>query len=152
MSRPSITPSAASRCFRRVPPISIPEKKIANVAASQPAAGNICRVPVGGTGTAKDELGAAVCTVTNTFVVVVPLSVRESGDTVQLADAGAPLQLRDTDWLVAVPGASVSWYWAAWPGLIVALPVPEAVTVNGFALTTCAKTALVFPLKWLSPE
>ena len=67
MSRPSITPIAVRRCFRRVAPISIPEKKIANAAASHLATGNICRDSLGRTGTAKDELGAAVCTVTETF-------------------------------------------------------------------------------------
>jgi hypothetical protein len=32
---------------------------------------------------------------------------------VQVADFGAPLQVIETDWLIAVPEVSASWYCAA---------------------------------------
>jgi len=92
------------------PPSNNPESRITNTLAGQKASGSDGRAIVGERGTDDAEFGPAVCTVTATVAVLVPLNVSGFGDTVQVADAGAPLQLRVIDWLIAVPGVIVIWY------------------------------------------
>jgi hypothetical protein len=71
--------------------------------------------------------GAVVETFTISPVAEFP-GVAEEGDTEQLASAGAPLQVNDTDWLNPPEAAKLSEYCAVCPGETVTEAEPAELT------------------------
>jgi len=71
--------------------------------------------------------GAVVETLTIRAVAEVP-GVAEEGETEQLASAGAPAHVNDTDWLNPPKAIKLSEYCAVWPGETVAEADPRELT------------------------
>jgi hypothetical protein len=93
--------------------------------------------------------GAVVDTLTISAVAELPPGVAEGGETEQLAAAGAPLQVNDTDWLNPPTAAMLSEYCAVCPGVTVAEPDPPETTPKvkscAAAKSPNAPTPLVVP-------
>jgi len=77
----------------------------------------------------------------------VPLNVTVPGETVQVEAGGPPLQVSETVWVAAVPGMNDRANAASCPAATVVLELPDGVTVNGIALTTCTNAELELPVK-----